>query len=522
MKRIPLFYIPIFLFVVAGCKKDDPIEPGQQTNDIISSEIRVIQNPSGFSPLTAKLRFSTSEAVSVNLTVKGRNGAPSDVVKTFPEFTQDHDLLVLGLYGNFENTIELAFTNAAGNSLGTQSVAIQTLAIIPDMPRITISTAQTGSMTPGFNLVNYFGFNQDFLPQRAFMFDAFGDIRWYLNYSTHGILRNLFYDNGMILLQNGNLAFGDGNSGTIYEIDRLGEVQNSWSLKGFGFHHTIHEKPNGNFLVTVNDPAKFTIEDVILEIDRFSKAIVNTWDLTESLDRTRRAWNTDLANINKDWMHANGIAYDAADDGIIISGRTQGTVKLSPTNEVVWIIAPHRGWATSGNGVDLSQFLLQPLDATGAPILDSLVLSGEQNHPDFEWAWYQHSPIILPNGNVMLFDNGDNRNYSNNGFDGPGSYSRAVEYKIDAENRTIQQVWTYGKERGQALYSRIVSKVLHYETEDHVLFSSGAVALDGVQLGKVVEVNRQGQVILEADIVPPNPAFGITFHNVHRVPLYPD
>ena len=310
------------------------------------------------------------------------------------------------------------------------------------MPQITINVPSTSSDLE-FNLVNYFGFNANFRPQRPFIFDQFGDIRWYLDFTSSPEFSDLFFDNGMTQLRNGNLLFGNASTRRIYEIDLFGRVIDSWSLQGNDFHHHVIEKPDGNLLVTITDPTKTTVEDVIIEIDRGNAQFANTWDLNNSLDNSRRAWPTDLADLNFDWFHANAIEYSAEDDEIIVSGRTQGVVKLNAQNEVSYILAPHREWNTSGEGTDLTQFLLTPLDANDQPITDMDVLDGVSNHPDFEWSWYQHSPILMPNGNLMIFDNGDNRNYTN-----AGPYSRAVEYEIDEENKTIKQVWSYGKERG--------------------------------------------------------------------------
>ena len=99
---------------------------------------------------------------------------------------------------------------------------------------------------------------------------------------------------------------------------------NTWNLFGLGFHHTLIEKPNGNFLVTVNDYSKPTEEDVIIEVDRNSGQIINRWDLDQSLDKNRKVWASNRANLEVDWFHANGLAYSATDDCIIVSGRTQG------------------------------------------------------------------------------------------------------------------------------------------------------------------------------------------------------
>ncbi len=468
------------------------------------------------------LRFQTSDDVQVSLRVLGRNGPDSDLFHVFPELGREFTLPVLGLYANYANEVELTFTDETAAFRGAQTVTITTAPLIADLPQITVDAYLPGEPAPGMHFVNYFGHAGRMLPQRPFLFDNFGAIRWYLDFTDHPVLDRLFYDNGFTPLTNGNLVCGDGNSGALYEIDRLGFVVNTWSLQGYGFHHHVIEKPNGNLLVTVNDPGKPTVEDVILELDRTTGEIANLWDLNESLDNRRRAWPTNIANLEVDWFHANGLAYDAAADAILVSGRTQGTVKLSAANEVIWILAPHRGWTTAGDGTDLGAKLLQPLDAGGAPITDNAVLEGTTNHPDFEWAWYQHSPILLPNGHVMLFDNGDNRNYVPTGFDAGGAYSRAVEYAIDEDNGTIQQVWSYGKERGRETYSRIVSKVSYLAGTDHVLFTPGAVRFQNANYGKVVEVKRAtDQVVFEATITPPNTIFNISFHNVLRVPLYP-
>jgi len=515
MNKLSLLAI-LLMGLLLSCSKDK-VNP----NEVVVTNLQVTLNPSSFAPLTAMLSFTTDKSVSVRLRVAGQNGSASDVVHDFPMMGQAFEIPVLGLYPDAENEVEVIFLSSDGTVLDSETVSIATKPLISDMPEITINTAEEATMQNGFNFVNYFGHNSQGRPQRPFMFDAYGDIRWYLDYSEHPTLSNLFYDNGMSRLANGNLIFGDGNSGTLYEIDMLGEIVNSWSLQGFGFHHHVIEKPDGNFLVTVNDPNKETVEDVILEIDRNAGTIVNTWDLNESLDNTRRAWPTDLADLNVDWFHANALAYDVENDAIIVSGRTQGLVKLTADNEPIWILAPHRDWQTSGRGDDLNQFLLQPLDAQGAAITDEQVLDGEINHPDFEWSWYQHSPILLPDGHLMLFDNGDNRNYSFTDFSNSNAYSRVVEYNIDEANKTIQQVWSYGKDRRGETFSRIVSKVFYLEEQDHVLFAPGAVVNNGDVNGKVIEINRlSGEVVFEATIIPPMPFFNITFHSVLRFPIY--
>ena len=499
------------LIWVAGCDSN-PVEPEP---DFITT-LTVTPNPAGFAPLTAEVALTTSRPVQVEVVVAGR-GAADELRHRFPAVSQQARLPILGLYPGFDNTITLRFLDAGGALLGEVTRTISTPSVLRDLPDVTINAATPSAMKPGMNLVSYFGYETEFSPQRPFIFDADGAIRWYLDFSRHPNLANLFYDDGVERLANGNLYFGDGSTGRIIEMDMLGRIVQTWTIPGYGFHHQVLEKPNGNFVVTVNKDGAATVEDYLIEIDRETGAIVREWDLNQSLEYGRRAWPTAFADLNVDWFHANGVAYDPADDAIIVSGRTQGTVKLTNDNAVVWILAPHRSWGTAGDGTDLTTRLLQPLDADGQPITDASVLEGTTNHPDFEWAWYQHAPELMPDGTLLLFDNGDNRNYTDQPL-----YSRAVAYRIDPGAMTIQQIWHYGKERGGETFSRIVSDVDYHAAEDNVVFMPGAAASGAGAYGKVVEVDYATRaVVFEATITPPTAPFGITFHRVERLSLYP-
>lgn len=501
-----------FLYSVAlftACKTKDVVPPGKVT---ISNE-KVTLNPSGFSPLTATISLETSVATKISLRVVGKHEAETDVVKDFDDIASTHNIPVLGLYADYDNTVELIFKDASGATLGNKSYTIKTAPLPADTyPAITIDAKNTALMAPGMTLVSYFGYKDNPFPQKPFMFDDYGDVRWYFDFRTSATLSNMFYDDGMERLQNGNLYFGDGSTNTIYELDFLGNTIDRWPLNGFLFHHNVQEKPNGNFLVTVSKPGS-TIEDYIIEIDRSSKQIIRTWDLTQSLQYSRQTLTTDPV----DWIHVNAIIYDASDNTIIISGRTQALVKLDENNNVVWIMGCHKGWGIAGNGADLNNFLLQPLDKNDQPITDQNVLDGNTNHTDFEWNWYQHAPLLMPNGHVMLFDNGgDNRNFS-----GAGQYSRAVEYDINTANKTVKQIWEYGKERGAATFSHIVSDVDFLSAENHVIFSPGAVN-NATNYAKVVELDYATQnVLFEATITPQTSFYGITLHRTERLNLYP-
>lgn len=523
-----LVILPAFLalFLLFGCSSDETPspnsnpDPGETLEIIVEDDVRL--NPSGYAPLSALINLETTEAVRVTMTVKGQDGTESDVVRAFAETATQLSIPVHGLYAGAANAVELTFFSETGENLGTQAYQIQTPLMNMALPQITIQEARRADMAEGMTLVSYFGHNGALFPQRPFIFDSFGKIRWYLDFSSHPMLSTLFYDNGIERLANGNFYFGSGGNNfgavadnRIYEIDLFGNVVNSWELPGFGFHHEVHEKPDGNFLITVNKLGAATIEDHVIEIDRESGEIVREWNLNQSMDNGRTIWTNDVV----DWIHINGVYYDPEDESIVVSGRTQGVVKLTADNQVVWILAPHKGWGQAGNGADLNQYLLQPLDSQGMPINDITVREGDTIHPDFEWPWYPHAPLKLPDGEVMIFDNGDTRNYS-----GTTLYSRAVIYEIDPAAKTVRQQWEYGKERGAETYSRIVSDVDFLKAEAHVIFSPGAIQAGGAAYGKSIEIDfGTGEVLFEATITPPIAFFGIiTLHRTERITLYPE
>ena len=497
--------------LTAACQSHDGVVT--DPNAFAVSNELVTLNPSGYAPLAATIHVETAVPATVRLRVLGKHGSASDVVKAITTANTVHNIPVLGLYPDFANTVEVTFATPQGSEVGKKTYTLRTAALpTTTYPVITIDTRRDSVMADGMTLVSYFGSRDGSLPMRPFIFDRFGDIRWCLDYSTSAVLNRLFYDDGVERLQNGNFYFGDISSNAIYEVDMFGAVVNTWALPGYKFHHQVLEKPNGNLLVTATSLSASTEEDFIIEIDRTTRQIVRTWDLRMSLQIGRRTLTANVA----DWLHVNAIAWDPSDTTIIVSGRTQALVKLDQDNHVVWIMGAHRGWGTAGDGTDLRSVLLQPFDRSGVAITDAAVLDGSANHPDFEWNWYQHAPKVMPNGHILLFDNGDNRNFSA----GP-RYSRAVEYAVDSRARTVRQVWTYGKSRGTETYSRIVSDVDLIAGGTHVVVTPGAIS-NGTESGKVIELDyATQQVLFEATLVPPISFFTITMHRTERLSLYP-
>lgn len=521
MKKLLLLCLVLVALNITSCRKERENIIAQVAEDttiavgthFAQEEIigqSIVLNPTGYAPLTAMITIKTEITTKVQLRILGKNGAKSDIVKTFPNESTTHEIPVFGLYADHNNIVHLTLYDEKGATLGTSGVYIKTAPLHPDLPIVRVDVPYKG-FNKDMHIASYYGHSGQSTPQEVFIFDNFGDIRWYLDFNSHSILNKLHYQDGVEMLKNGNLYFGDQTTHTIYEVDFFGTVKNSWPMPGYIFHHQVLELPNGNFLVTVTKDNISTINDFIIEIDRNSKQIVTTWDLRESLQADRDAWISGARN----WIHVNAVEYDRSDDCIIISGRNQGVAKLTRDNKVKWILSTHNGWNKAGDGTDMKAKLLHPLAKNGTVIKDTNVLYGHINHPDFEWNWYQHATKLLPNGNLMLFDNGDNRN-----FTGDLKYSRAVEYKINENGKTVQQVWQYGKERGRETFSDIVSDVDYYAETNTVVFTPGSITYPSNR-GKMVEVSRSsGNVVFEVTVLPPTDLSRVTMHRTDKIKLY--
>ena len=258
-------------------------------------------------------------------------------------------------------------------------------------------------------------------------YDVNGDVRWYLNESFTWDIKRL--NNGNILLSSNRLINPPYYMTGLMEMDLLGKVYYEYTLPG-GYHHDVFELENGNFIVASDNFENGTVEDYIVEMDRKTGEIVKTIDLTKILpqDEGRNVNATDY-----DWFHNNSVWYDAATNSLTLSGRHQdAVVNLDySTNEINWIVGSKEGWSK-----EMQKYFFEPDENT-------------------EFQWSQHAAMILPNGNLFVFDNGNNR-------------SKTAENAVSAENnysRGVDPFWWYFKNRRRKAKQRTcrIAKSRFYE-----------------------------------------------------------
>ncbi|MCB0461257.1 MAG: aryl-sulfate sulfotransferase [Flavobacteriaceae bacterium] len=473
----------LFALIFIGCNEQQPKA---------QHSIQAVLNPYRIAPLTAVLNIKSDEPCTGHIQVLGE----TPIENSFEIKTDSVSVPVLGLYPNTENSVVVTLKYATKEVIDT--VKIKTNHIPIGFPEIEINKIDRNKMEPGLHGCDIHYANNGKFNSIPMIFDDQGKVRWYLDLSFNGTMVSPFQR-----LKDGTLLMVD--RFTIYEFNMLGQILSKTKIdNNYGMHHDVVELPNGDLLVCIGTRDSYinldgeTIlsdSDFIMHYDRKNKTIAKKWDLAKHLDVTRN----DVNFLRKgDWLHMNGLAFDAKDSTIVVSGKNQGLVKISWNDELKWIMAPKKNWGKSGrnnDGISTKPFLLTAINPEGK-VYSNSVQQGVASAQDFDFPWGPHAPELLPNGNLLVFDNGSHRN-----FNEENHYSRAVEYKINESNKTVEQIWQYGKERGDAFYSEIVSDVDYLPISNNILVTSGFLTPDTKYSAKIVEVNHEtGEEVFEATL----------------------
>lgn len=494
---------------------------GENINNAIQT---VKLNPSGYNPLAANIFAAFPVKGRAKIIVHGKEGSHGTIEYLFSNYGENQNLTILGLYPDYENTISIVMTDKEGNERARTQTTIKTSPLnITALPNyVKVKKALIEKMEPGMILLNDPGASEADT-SCPYMLDSDGEIRWVLDWRTSPDLLHIGAQCGLHRLENGNYLVGDANNYQIAEVNILGEVVRKWDLKalGYNFHHEVVMGENDKLLVAVTkldatlNTGQSRIYDHILEISPNEGTISQEWDLAQILDSARYVATdpslpgASFGQTQGNWAHHNAVQYWG--DDIFASARFQGVFKYHRNGELAWIISPHKNWRP-----EYSKFLLKPLDKNGNEITDPQIISGDKSSTDFDWPWGQHTPVIMPNGHILVFDNGYARNYIPKPFTEPGQYSRIVEYEVDETNRTVKQVWSYGSER-EDCYAAAMSSVQYLPGKKHVLFCPGMgnKLSNGTYGGHIIEIDPQtNEIVFEMEICT-------NFHRGTRLSLYP-
>lgn len=441
----------------------------------------VVLNPYLINPLCALILFKTDKEAEATLTVHGRRYDREDLTHTFKAATS-HALPVLGLYEDFANRVTVSLSTGESRTF----------------------TVQTGPLPEGICRCNNISTSKDYLGDN-FMFlspagknlptayDYKGDIRWALTVNTMFDIKRAA--NGNLLTGSHRFCRMPYNSTGLIELNMLGKIFKEYRLPG-NYHHDQFEMEDGNLLILTQDFHRDTVEDMCVLVDRNTGEILRTWDYREFLPQDVGGSGSQDAH---DWFHNNAVWYDKKTHSLTFSGRHQDAVVNIDfeTGKLNWIVGDPEGW---------------PQD-----MVDKYFFTPVGDVENFDWQYEQHACLITPEGDVMCFDNGQYRSKNKDSYiENRDNFSRGVRYRIDTEKMEIEQVWQYGKERGQEFFSPYICNVEYYE-DGHYMVHSGGIGVENgyaskslgafldpkdpsVELRSVTIEEKDGVVLYELDV----------------------
>ncbi|MCD7809347.1 MAG: aryl-sulfate sulfotransferase [Erysipelotrichaceae bacterium] len=390
-------------------------------------------------PLSAVVLFNTEKETAITIHVLGKT-KEATISHTFPK-AKEHILPILGLYSDYENTIEIEAYRGQKTTIKIN---------VPDVFN-------------GEKVINYMKTSAEYLQDNLIFvspageklssaFDFNGDARWHMTIPCVFDLKRL--KNGNLIIGSSRLVKMPYYMSGIYEMSLVGKIYKEYRVPG-GYHHDEFELPDGNLLSLTEDLRTDTVEDMCVMINRETGEIMKTWDYKDFLDPDKVGKSGSWTDA--DWFHNNAVWYDENTNSLTFSGRhIDGMTNIDfDTGKLNWIIGDPENWDEK-----YQKYFFKPIGN------------------NFEWQYEQHACLITPDGDVMCFDN---HHYGSKNPDkyltANNSYSRGVRYHINTDDMTIEQVWQYGKGEGAKFFSPYICNVEYYK-DGHYLVHSGGIAYD--------------------------------------------
>ena len=245
---------------------------------------------------------------------------------------------------------------------------------------------------------------------------------------------------------------GNGSGGKT-RVDLFGRVVER-ILPDIGpSHHDLHVLPDGSWWTLVEHPrvvpsypvdyddlaarqGPVTLRDSYVTRVDPTGAVIDRVALGAVLDTEKIGFDS-LRFYERagwfDWAHANGI-WPTDDGGVLVTARhLDAVLRFDAELELMWILGPHDGW-----GEDWAPYLLEPVG-------------------DLRWPLHPHAPEVLPDGTIVVFDNGNDGHTPYQEPPAAPPTSRAVALAV--EGGTVREVWSMDATATGPLYCAAVGDV---------------------------------------------------------------
>jgi arylsulfate sulfotransferase len=495
----------------------------------------LVSSPNPNAPLAGLITFSTDRPVVPTLLID--DGSHQQTVTPDNQPTTEHEILVLGLRPDRIHQVMVTIRDEKGRETALDTLEIETPSLPEDFPPLKLTHNGPETKEPGVTMFDVFRwtgpFDDDPSWGYAIAVDENGEVVWYLKMDTFiGEPRRM---------HNGNIMFAGHDDGRLYETDMLGNVIRQWHTSGVVIgelppgsipvdndtsHHDVLQLSSGNFLglgLEVVDFDDFPVEyspstktapaqvagDVIIEFAE-DGGTLREWSMVEILDPLRlgsgslnqtfyqRLYKDKYEVIPYDISHTNAIYYIEEEDAVLVSSYQQGIIyKVDmSTGELIWMLGDPEGWKEPWSG--------KLLKSKGA----------------LTWPSHQHGLELTPRGTILIYDNGSTRNIPpQKPLPVEEQYSRAVEFRVDEEAGTVEEVWAYGPEQ-EHFSSAFICDADHLPETGNILIADGGRMkgpdgkemnnFGGHQWARIFEVTYgEKKKIWELEVYDPETRFSI-------------
>lgn len=484
---------------------EQAIQEQWEAGKYTAKEPLVVLDPYGVAPLSALVLFETEYPVTLNYSVIGKT-EDTTISHSIDEANTIHEVPVLGLYAGYNNTVRFELVDEVGNVTEHQ-IEIETQDLPQGFYDLELIESQPGNMHPGVTFMNSSGGEYSAV-------DSQGEVRFFLTPWMANNVEHLSNGNIVIVLrrehnEEESLAIDYDH---IVEMDLLGKPYHSYIFEmdnnnAVLFDHDIIELDNGNLLGLVHDSQSDYVEDNMIEFDMSTGEIVNVVDFKELFPSDYYEDYEYQGEPSYDWNHHNAIDQTEDGESLLVSIRNHDMIlKMTyPENEFEWISVADENWEETTRPDD---YMLEPIG-------------------DVKFQMAQHAVEEMPDqdGNpdtidIMLFDN--NRYIMRGHEEVAEDYSRAVQYRINEVEMTVEEIWSYGEERGEYSFADIVSDADYLEESNNVLVNFGRTYIDHSEpVSQIVEVDKEtNEVIFEHHVLQNDQSDRRQIYRTDRLPLY--
>ena len=294
--------------------------------------------------------------------------------------------------------------------------------------------------------------------------DTDGALRWV---GTSGFANTpaTFFDNAVYLP----------HAAQLFRIELDGSYTQIGDYRSIGvsfFHHNIDRGKVGIILDATT--ASFA-ESLNIEVDAWGN-VLKTWNLANIISAAMRAGGDDPSQFvypaPSDWFHNNAVAYNRADDSLIVSSRENFLICIDyETGAIKWILGdPTKKWHQFPS---LRRYALTLAPGSLPPI-------------------GQHAISVTYDQNILVFDNGQ-RSGTQWPYGQQRSYASPRKYKLDLNAKTATEIWNF--EMGQNINCPFCASVYEDAPFNYLIdytFVNGATTGRHSQL---IGLNAAGETI---------------------------